>query len=563
MNDRAMSNRIFRTITFVGVTGLFLLAGGMVPVRAQDTTQAVVPAGEPVVFRGDTLFRLYGTVGPFTPEERATALAERLDSLANDPLARASSVEVVDTSGAIDIRVAGFILMTVTDRDAAEAGLTRTVLGEQYATQIQATMQSREGAATLQSLLIGAGLTLLATLALVLLFKLLNRVFPTLYRLLESWRDTKIPSVRIQRLELLSSARLTDFFIGIAKVLRVAAVVVALYIFAPLVLSFFPWTRRLSTRLVDYVVNPLDQGFDAFIAYLPNLFTIAVIVVVIWYVLKFIHLFFNGIEHRAIALPGFYPEWAQPTYKIVRFVVIIAAAIVIFPYLPGSDTPAFRGISVVMGLLISFGSASAIANVVAGVVMTYMRPFELGDRVKIAETVGDVVEKTLLITRVRTTKKVDITIPNAMVLSSHIINYSSTADDGGMILHTSVTIGYDVPWRQVHEVLLSAVENTEGIMPEPKPFVLQTSLDDFYVAYELNVYTEQPNQMAKIYSDLHQNIQDRCNEAGIEILSPHYGAMRDGNQKAVPEQYLPKSYTAPVFGVRFSGSSASVPTSGA
>lgn len=184
---------------------------------------------------------------------------------------------------------------------------------------------------------------------------------------------------------------------------------------------------------------------------------------------------------------------------------------------------------------------------VSGVVITYMRPFRIGDRVKIADTTGDVVEKTLLVTRIRTTKNVDITIPNAMVLGSHIINFSSSANEKGLILHTTVTIGYDVPWNKVHELLISASNETEHILKEPKPFVLQTSLDDFYVSYELNAYTNEPGKMARIYSQLHSKIQDKFNEAGVEIMSPHYGAMRDGNQTTIPENYLPKTYEPPAF----------------
>ena len=217
--------------------------------------------------------------------------------------------------------------------------------------------------------------------------------------------------------------------------------------------SFFPWTRGFAGTLLGYVLTPLAQAGRGFIAYLPDLFAIAVIVVVVRYLLKFIHLFFVGIERGAITLPGFYRDWGEPTYKIVRFLVIVFAAVMVYPYLPGSDTAAFKGISIFLGILVSFGSSSAIANIIAGVVMTYMRPFQIGDRVKIADTVGDVVLKTLLVTRVRTIKNVDVTIPNATVLASHIINYNSSAKQRGLILHTSVTIGYDAPWRKVHELL--------------------------------------------------------------------------------------------------------------
>jgi len=205
-----------------------------------------------------------------------------------------------------------------------------------------------------------------------------------------------------------------------------------------------------------------------------------------------------------------------------------------FPYLPGSESPAFRGVSIFLGVLFSLGSTAAVANVVAGVILTYMRAFRIGDRVKISDTIGDVIEKTLLVTRVRTIKNEDITVPNAMVLGSHIINYSSSAKDRGLILHTTVTIGYDAPWRKVHELLIAAAHSTEHILKEPSPFILQTALDDFYVSYELNAYTNRPEIMAGIYSSLHQNIQDRFNESGVEIMSPHYAAFRDGNQTTVP-----------------------------
>jgi small-conductance mechanosensitive channel len=355
--------------------------------------------------------------------------------------------------------------------------------------------------------------------------------------------------LRIQRLELLSAAQATEIVLFGARVLRVVVIVLLVYIFLPSVFSFFPWTRGLAATLFNWTLGPLGRAWAAFVRYLPNLFTIAVLVVVFYYILKFIRLLFTGLRRGALTLPGFYRDWAMPTYKIIRFMVIVFAAIVIFPYLPGSQTPAFRGISIFLGVLISFGSSSAIANVVAGVVMTYMRPFQIGDRVKISDTIGDVVEKTLLVTRIRTTKNVDITVPKAMVRSSHHINYSSTEKEGGVILHTGVTIGYDVPWRQVHELLQAAAAETADIMEDPKPFVLQTSLDDFYVSYELNAYTAKPNAMAKIYSDLHQHIQDQFNGAGVEIMSPHYRAARDGNVVAIPPESRPADYKPPAFRV--------------
>jgi small-conductance mechanosensitive channel len=223
--------------------------------------------------------------------------------------------------------------------------------------------------------------------------------------------------------------------------------------------------------------------------------------------------------------------------------------VVIFPYLPGSDSPVFQGISVFLGFLFTFGSAGSLSNIIAGLVLTYMRLFKIGDRVKIGEVTGDVIEKSLLVTRIRTIKNEIISIPNSTVMSSHTINYCSDAVEKGLILHTTITIGYDVPWKQVHQALLDAADRTDMVLKDPQPFVLQTSLEDFYVAYQINAYTREPNKQAVMYSQLHQNIQDCCNESGIEILSPHYRAARDGNMSTIPANYLDKDYQVPRFNV--------------
>jgi small-conductance mechanosensitive channel len=265
------------------------------------------------------------------------------------------------------------------------------------------------------------------------------------------------------------------------------------------------------------------------------------------YFLRLLRVIFTEIQTGRINFSGFHKDWAQPTYKLSRFLIIVLAVVLISPYMPGFGSPAFQGISIFFGLLLSLGSTAAIANIVAGSALTYMRPFKVGDRVKIADTMGDVVEKTLLITRIRTIKNVEVTIPNSMVLGSHMINFSVMAEEGRLILYTSVTIGYDVPWRQVHDLLISAALATTGILKEPAPFTLQTSLNDFSVTYELNAYTKDVQNLLRIQSDLHQNIQDKFNEAGVEIMSPTYSAIRDGNQVTIPGNYLPTTYEAKGF----------------
>jgi small-conductance mechanosensitive channel len=236
----------------------------------------------------------------------------------------------------------------------------------------------------------------------------------------------------------------------------------------------------------------------------------------------------NEIENENLKLSGFYPDWANPTFQILRVLLLAFMFVLIFPYLPGSDSPIFQGVSVFLGFLFTFGSAGSLSNIVAGIVLTYMRQFKLGDRVKIGEVVGIVIEKSLLVTRIKTVKNEIVSIPNSTVMNNYTINYSNEAENGdGLILHSTVTIGYDVNWKLMHETLIKAAKMTESIELNPEPFVLQLSLDDFYVSYQINAYTKKPNIQAKIYSDLHQNIQDCCNQANIEILSPHFRENRN------------------------------------
>jgi small-conductance mechanosensitive channel len=363
----------------------------------------------------------------------------------------------------------------------------------------------------------------------------------------QTWEGTRIRAFKIQQQELLAAQDLVHILAGILGVLQGLIIVCLVYIYIQGVFSLYPATRGWAQSLLQYVLQVLSTVTWTIIDYLPNLFFIIVISIVANYIIKLARLIFNGINAGRIRLPGFYQDWAKPTFNIARFLIIVFAVIIIIPYLPGAGSRAFQGVSIFFGLLLSLGSTAAVANVVAGVVITYMRAFRIGDRVKIADTIGEVTEKTLFVTRVKTPKNVDVTIPNAMVLANHIINFSSLSEQQGLILHSRVTIGYDAPWPKVHELLLEAASCTEGIETQPEPFVLQVSLDDFYATYEVNAYTRSAGQMPEIYSALHQNIQNRFHQAGIEITSPHFSALRDGNRSTIPEDHLPRDYNPPAF----------------
>ena len=502
----------------------------------------------PVVYLGEPLFILHQKVGSFTPQQRAQAIQARLEQAASNPFSNFTAITTAETEHGTDIALEGFVLLTVTEGDARPLGRNRQDLAQEYAGKLQSVLQRAQRELSAEMLLTDAALAVAATAVFVAILLVLHKIFPRIYSRIEQWQDTYIKAIKIQRVEVFSAQTLTRQVVSIARGLRFLLTIMILYIYLTTVLGLFPWTRQLASTLVQAVVTTLSTIAEAFLSALPNLAAIVVIIMVTRYVIKLFRMMFNGIQRGAITFAGFHRDWADPTFKIVRFLIIAFAAMAIFPYIPGSQSEAFRGVSVFLGVLFSLGSAGAVSNAIAGIILTYMRPFQLSDRVKIADTVGDVTEKTLLVTRVRTIKNVDITIPNSLILGAHIINYSSTSLTAPpLILNTSVTLGYDAPWRTVHELLKKAALATRNILSDPEPFVLQTALNDFYVVYELNAYTGAPNKMAATYSDLHQNIQDTFNEAGVEILSPHYAQVRDGNKTTIPDSYLPPNYQAPAF----------------
>ena len=264
---------------------------------------------------------------------------------------------------------------------------------------------------------------------------------------------------------------------------------------------------------------------------------------------RVVALFFQQIRLGRIVFKNFPEEWAEPTNSIVRVLLVAFGVVVAFPYLPASDSPAFTGVSVFIGVLFSLASSSSLSNMIAGLVLTYTRAFRLGDRVKIGDTLGDIVETSLLATHVQTIKNEMVVIPNGLVLGGSVTNYTRASRTLGLILHTSVTIGYNAPWRTIHGLLIEAAHATPGLLKEPAPFVWQTALNDFYVTYEINAYTDTPRDMPDIYAALHARIQDTFFAAGVEIMSPHFTAVRDGNGVAIPESFRPKGYRPPAFRV--------------
>lgn len=500
-------------------------------------------------FFSDTLFIVYSKLGSFSANERAEAISTRIKRLALVIGFKTDTLKIVESETTVDLMYGETIITSISENDALWNNTSKEELAKKYQKIIGTAVMKYQSETSLISLAEDVTMAIFVLLVTIFLIRYLRRLFRWTALQIHNQDGKHIKGINIKNYTLFDTKSQVSALLSVNTILKWLLIFIIVYIALPLLFGIFPWTEHFASALFGYIVDPAKSMALSIWNYLPNLITIIVIVIIFRYVLKGMHFLKVEIERGNLNISGFYPDWASPTHQILKVVVYAFMLIVIFPYLPGSDSPVFQGVSVFLGVLFTFGSSGSLSNVVAGLVLTYMRLFKIGDRVKIGDVVGDVIEKSLLVTRIRTIKNEIISIPNSTVMSSHTINYSSDTVDKGLILHTTVTIGYDVPWKTIHQALLDAADRTDLLLKEPKPFVLQTSLEDFYVTYQINAYTKEANKQAIIYSNLHTNIQDCCNEAGIEILSPHYRAARDGNASTIPADYLGKDYEAPGFNV--------------
>lgn len=529
---------------FILVCIAILFMGGP-SALAQKTTptpelQKVAIPGYPVVLGDQTLFYVRDVREPsgklYSGEDRAKTITNRIKKVAEDPRIAVTSLGTSTYEQPITLLTAGNeLLLSIFDEDATAAGRTRQELAVEAIQRLSRAIEKYREERSLKRRLMGIFYTLVATLVLIAVLYLLNKLYHRGEGRIEAWLSSKKVHIGIQTFEVVRAERIKMVLTFGLKIIRLFIFLGIVYVYLNLLMSFFPRTEVIGSKIFNYTFGSFKTVGLAIWAKIPGLIVLAIIVLIALYVLKLMRLFFIEVEKGTITLKGFYPEWARPTFRICRILVIAFAAVMAFPYIPGSDSVAFKGVSIFIGVLFSLGSTSFVANILAGYSLTYRRVFRVGDRVKIADFTGDVVEMRLNVTHLKTVKNEEIIVPNSMIVNSHVVNYSSLVQEKGLILHTTVTIGYDTPWRQVHSLLLMAAERTSGLLREPPPFILQKSLDDFYVTYELNVYTDKPLEMAKIYSALHQNIQDAFNEQGVQIMSPHY-EMDPGQIKVVPKE---------------------------
>lgn len=518
-------------------------------IRQKVTELKKITTGAAVVPFQDTLFSIYNRIGSTSPADRASRIEARIKELHDKDLIELDSLKIIVSEITADIIYRDWIMMSITDLDALWFNTTKNQLAEQYLNIIKAELSEQKEVHSLQRLIIRIGLTLLIVASFWVQVYLINKGYKRIKLYLVRNRKQWLRDLSFKNYTFLTVRQEYRAIINLMNISKIALILTLLLISMPLIFSIFPFTRGWAQSIFSMVWNPVRTILSATWNYLPNLFAILVIVFAMKYFIRLVKYFFNEIDSGKLVISGFHSDWAMPTFSIVKGLLYAFMLVIIFPYLPGSDSNIFKGVSVFVGVLFSLGSSSAISNMVAGLIITYMRPFKLGDRVKIGEMVGDVIEKSLLVTRLRTIKNEEITIPNSSILSGNTTNYTSFAQEGGLIVHTTITIGYDVPWREMHAALLDAADRCTLLNKEPKPFVFQTSLDDFYVSYQLNAHTLHAGRRLAILSEMHQNIQDCCNERGIEIMSPHYRAQRDGNTTTIPQSYLPNDYQAPSFRV--------------
>lgn len=373
------------------------------------------------------------------------------------------------------------------------------------------------------------GLTLIVVLATYIVFRLIRHLFRKIIdrKIIANQEKWFHGGIQFRNVKILSAPKLVSMSLFASKILRFAVYALLLYAALPLIFAIFPATRHLAIMLFSWIITPLISMGQSFVAYLPNLLRIVVIVVVTRYILKCLRYTAREIEAGRLVVPGFYSDWAHATFNLLRIFIIAFTVVLIFPLLPESESSVFRGVSVFIGVIFSIGSSSVISNMVAGMVITYMRSFKVGDRIKVGDVFGDVVEKALFVIRVQTVKMEIVTVPNSIVLSSNIVNYSAAAREHGqgVILHVDVDIGYEVVWEKANDLLVEAALMTEHIQSEPRPFVLTRSLDSSSVKYQINVYTKRPDLQAKICSDLYRHALTVFTREGVDMIVPVHGVI--------------------------------------
>ncbi len=515
---------------------LLLLASA--PVRAGETAaEPEAPRTAAVVLDGIELFRLRG-ISALPAEERARIVSNRIEEAAAESALAPLAVQAVENDDAIDINAGERTLIKLYEADARFEDIQLKTLASTTAQKIRAAIESyrrdRSAEVLRRNAVAAAVATALLALAAALVVLLSRRADAILA---ERYRR-RIEALAAQTHQIVQANQIFAALHGIVRGIRTVVLVALFLVWISVALDHFPWTRPFERRVVGYVMTPLGTLAGGFVGLAPKVIFLVIVAGLTRWALGLIFLFFAALDRGSITLRSFEQEWAWPTHRIVRLLVIGFAVVIAFPYIPGSDSAAFRGVSIFLGIVLSLGSSSLTANILAGYSLIYWRAFRLGDRVKIGDVVGEVTEMRLQVTHIRTPKREEAVVPNSMILASEVLNYSAYARQGGVLLHSTVGIGYEVPWRQVEAMLLMASERTPDLCRDPPPFVLVRALGDFAVTYEINAFCLDAHKMFRLYSVLHRNILDVFNEHGVQIMTPAYEGDPEQPKLVAKEQWF-------------------------
>ena len=525
--------------TLLLALGLALSAAPRVTAQERPADDEVVTA--PVDVDGVVLFHLRG-VSSYPAAVRARMVRQRILAAAANPAVTVDSVRVVESGGVHGITANGEPLLTIVDADASLEQVARADLANAHLYRIRQAIEEYRAARSQGALRLAAIKTVIATLLFAIGIAALLWGWRRFNDLLTLRYQSRIQTVGIQSFEVMRADQIRVMLRSGLAAIKSLIMLAGALVYIAYVLRAWPATRGLSTSIVGFALAPLEVIGGGFVANLPSLIFLAVLYVVIRVILRVTRLFFESVEGGTVRLSGFDADWAPSTYKLVRLAIVAFGLIVAYPYIPGSQSEAFKGVSLFIGILFSLGSSSAIANIIAGYMITYRRAFKVGDRVKIGDSIGDVMKTRLQVTHLRSLKNEEIVIPNSQILSSDVVNYSSFTKADGVILHTEVGIGYETPWRQVEAMLLAAAARCAQPPAEPpRAFIRLKKLGDFAVTYELNVYCDSVADMMPMYTAMHRNILDVFNEFGVQIMTPAYEG-DPAEPKVVPAQNW---FTAP------------------
>lgn len=502
-------------------------------------------ATAPVEIDGVVLFRVRG-VSSYPAAARAQLIRERIVALASDSTVPVDALQVVERGGLIGLAAGEHLIMTVVEADAVVEQVSREDLARAHVLRVRQAVVDYRAARSPGALRAAALRTLAATLVLIAAVVVLLWLWRRLDVLLTRRLQARIQTVGIQSFEVVRADKIWAAVRSGLLGIRTLTLLASGLVYVGYVLAQWPWTRAMSRDLAGFVLAPLQVLGGGVVANVPQLVFLAVLFVVVRFLLRLVRLFFEAVGRGTVTLTNFDPDWAQPTFKIVRVAIIAFGLVVAYPYIPGSQSDAFKGVSLFIGIVFSLGSSSAVSNIIAGYMMTYRRAFKVGDRVKIGDAVGDVIEMRLQVTHLKSFKNEEIVIPNSQILAGEVVNYSSFAKDRGLILHSEVGIGYETPWRQVEAMLLEAAARCRSLVGEaPRAFVLLKKLGDFAVVYELNVYCTDIKAMLPLYTAMHGHVLDVFNEFGVQIMTPAYEGDPAQPKVVAPKDFYATPATAP------------------